>query len=459
MSDFDLDGDESWLLPHIILAAVIRFSLLFYGLLHDQVFNVKYTDVDYNVFTDGARFVTEGRSPFLRDGYRYTPFLAFAMTPNVWLTKVFGKLIFVLFDLMTGYLIYKILGRLPRLVPQNAAVSSSLLWFYNPLPLVVSTRGSSDSIQTFLVLLVFYFLSGKRNFLAGVIFGISIHVKMYPVIYVLGIYFLLRKHHDAQEGSQVNSLRERASSASSSLIVLNDKWSLWSPFSRERITFFLAMVMSFTLTTGLAYKWYGNRYLNEAWFYHFQRKDAQHNFSVYFYLYHLGLPVVVESFISSIAFIPQVIVILISVKKYLLSNTSNESSSTSSSSESLSVCLTEDEERTFAKFFFASFCQTFMFVHLNKVITSQYFLWYLCLFPLVFPFLQTIRGKQHLVILFYWLTGQGVWLLTAYLFEFQRITAVLPFVWISSVLFLGINIWIMYRYEVNFNIAVKHHEE
>jgi phosphatidylinositol glycan class M len=376
------------------------------------------------------------------------------------------------------------------MVSQNAAVSSTLLWLYNPLPLIVSSRGSSDSLETFLVLLVFYCLTKRSNFLAGVIFGIAVHVKMYPMIYAIGIFFLLRKHqHERQDlnllslgvqGSRVhiNSAPTADSTESAtcntSSLSKEDNWNTWNPLTRERISFFGAAALSFSLTTGLAYHWYGDNYLNEAWLYHFYRKDAQHNFSIYFYIYHLGLSPFVETLISRCAFIPQVLVILLVVKKYLLFNdkklevqlfSSDDSNSLSLEAPSeqsfLSDGLSQVEEELFAKFFFVSFCQTFMFVHLNKVITSQYFLWYLCLLPLIFPFLYRMRGKEHLKILFLWLTSQGIWLLMAYLFEYQRIQAALPFVWTASLLFLSVNLWIMKRYLSTFDATLirKDHQE
>lgn len=56
-------------------AWAIRLVLIVYGELQDRYMRVKYTDVDYDVYTDAARELAAGNSPFDRTTYRYTPVL------------------------------------------------------------------------------------------------------------------------------------------------------------------------------------------------------------------------------------------------------------------------------------------------------------------------------------------------------------------------------------------------
>jgi phosphatidylinositol glycan class M len=419
------------ILNHVIFAAVIRFLLLFYGVVHDKMFTLKYTDVDYIVFTDAARFVKQGRSPFLRDGYRYTPLIAFLLLPDVYIPFLcLGKMLFLMFDILTGCMIYRILKRLTTTVEPDVALICTLIWLYNPLPLVVSTRGSSDSIQTFLVLAVFYCLIKDRIAAAGLLFGLAVHIKIYPVIYIPVIYLLLAKELPT---GVLMSVR------------------LWNPFTWKRISFFASALIAFTSTTGFCWYLYGERYLNESWIYHFHRKDVQHNFSVYFYIYRL-VPDHYHQMVSSLAFLPQLFTIIIISVRYL-------------------TAFTASTEELFSRFLSASFHITFLFVSLNKVITSQYFLWYLCLLPFVLPHVpdvwtrdeseeqtglsfSTARSswfsRQFMFLTIQWLAGQAIWLLPAYLYEFKRWHKSLLFVWIASLAFLAINLRISLKLSPRF---------
>lgn len=67
----------------------------------------------------------------------------------------------------------------------------------------------------------------------------------------------------------------------------------------------------------------------------------------------------------------------------------------------------------------ALFFQTFVFVTLNKVITAQYFEWYMCLFPLILPYFHLSLGRW-IGIFALWSAAILHWLLPAYLLEFHQ---------------------------------------
>ena len=405
--DEDDDSLFPWksIVPHLAFGAFIRLALVFYGVFHDQLFRLKYTDVDYVVFTDGAKYLVEGRSPFLRDGYRYTPLLALMVAPNVILMKIFGKLLFIIFDLATGYLIYKILSNINTAqITETARVTAAAIWLYNPLPLIISTRGSSDSIMTALVLLVLFYLVKEKHLAAGLTFGFAIHFKLYPVIYIPAIYLYL--------SNQMNLPKSKITLA------------MVNPLNAKRLTFFTASLLAFTSATYLSYHLYGKKYLNEAWRYHLTRLDTQHNFSIYFYIFRncSGLTVALT---SKLALLLQALTMVYSCKFVIWP----------------SVVSYKTKESFYMGLVFSTFLSTYLFVSLNKVVTSQYFIWYFCLIPLIIPILsQQLSSKQLTSMLVVWLTAQGIWLFPAYLYEFMNLNTALLYVWLASVVFLIVNL-------------------
>ena len=169
-----------------VIAVVLRALFMIYGEWQDATMVVKYTDIDYEVFTDAARHVANGNSPYARATYRYTPLLAWILVPNVTLHKAFGKLFFVFCDIIAGYLIHLILKT--EGIVDSTAVKYSWLWFFNPMIITVSTRGNAESVLAVLVLSTIYFVLDKRFIVSAIMLAFSVHFKIYPIIYALPLY-------------------------------------------------------------------------------------------------------------------------------------------------------------------------------------------------------------------------------------------------------------------------------
>ena len=54
----------------LIFSLLLRLCLVVYGEVQDACSFIKYTDVDYLVFSDAARHVLAGDSPYMRLTYR-----------------------------------------------------------------------------------------------------------------------------------------------------------------------------------------------------------------------------------------------------------------------------------------------------------------------------------------------------------------------------------------------------
>lgn len=184
-------------------AILLRVVLLFYGLFQDNYSAFKYTDIDYFVFTDAARFVSQGRSPYVRDTYRYTPLLAWILLPTTWSRQWFssGKVLFAFADIVAGYLIVLILRSTYRMSSERALKFASI-WLLNPMVATISTRGSSEGLLGVLAAALLWAVTQKRIKLAGVILGLAVHFKIYPFIYASSIIWWLDEERLTDEAKK-----------------------------------------------------------------------------------------------------------------------------------------------------------------------------------------------------------------------------------------------------------------
>jgi phosphatidylinositol glycan class M len=172
-------------------AISLRITLFFYGLYQDAHSPLKYTDIDYYVFTDASRFVSLNRSPYDRETYRYTPLLAWLLVPTSWGSTwfSFGKILFAVGDVVAGWLIVLVLRG--QGMGGERALRFACIWLLNPMVAAISTRGSSEGLLGVMVVALLLAVLQRRIAWAGVLLGLGVHFKIYPFIYAPSIVWWL----------------------------------------------------------------------------------------------------------------------------------------------------------------------------------------------------------------------------------------------------------------------------
>ncbi|KAK5790797.1 hypothetical protein VI817_008084 [Penicillium citrinum] len=320
----------------LIGACLLRIGLLVYGGWQDANSAVKYTDIDYMVFTDASRYVSNGESPYSRDTYRYTPLLAWMLLPTAWqgsapwstIAFAFGKILFAFADVLAGWLVIQLLRRVYRMTTVKALKYVASVWLWNPMVANISTRGSSEGLLGVLVAALLWATLTKRPILAGSILGLAVHFKIYPFIYGASIIWWWDAQRDGAPASKPD-------------VDLFTRAMEFVTHSRVRLT--LSALGTFVVLNGIMYVQYGVPFLQHTFFHHLTRIDHRHNFSPYSTLLYLTSTGAAGYHFEALAFLPQLLLSVVA----------------------LPLALAKKNLGT------AMLAQTFAFVTFNKVCTSQ----------------------------------------------------------------------------------------
>lgn len=173
-------------------------------------------------------------------------------------------------------------------------------------------------------------------------------------------------------------------------------------------------VISFAACSRVCWSLYGAQFWHEAYLYHLSRTDHRHNFSIWWYALYLtyddpgfrrGLGL--AALVPSAAFL--------AVSALALG-------------QSLPLCMA---------------FQTIIFVHTNKVLTAQYFLWYMALLPIALPpefSTKQFRRYFSQLPLLAWIVALSTWLILAYYLEFKGYEVWTP-LWAASLGFQSAAVW------------------
>ena len=397
----------------------IRYLIIIITEYLYYTYGILYTDIDYHVFSDGAKHITKFESPYERETYRYTPLLAILMIPNVKIWYPIGKFLLSTIDVSVGYLIEKLLkiqskqsneektfGEVLKEERDEAFYCyASLFYLYNPLTIVICTRGSADCIITFLVLLSLIYLEKRKYYISAVIYGFSVHFKIYPIIYAPSIFlYLLYKEfvkNKAKELAPIPFCRRVFFK-----IISTIKMVLKNLFTKVALSYIIISSGVFFFLLGIFYKLIGYKFLYEYLLYHLVRKDHRHNYSIFYYIIYLTYDINFSKYLSLVTFLPQIILILL-VTIFLYKD--------------INLCL---------------IILTIIFVHFNKVITAQYFIWYLSLIPLIIHrnLLFSVKKCKGIAMFIVWIFFEMIWNTFSHFLEYNGENYFIS-MWIVNIIF------------------------
>ena len=413
------------------VSLIIRYLIIIITEYLYYNYGVLYTDIDYHVFSDGAKHVAKLESPYERETYRYTPLLAILMIPNVKIWYPIGKFVLSTIDVGVGYLIEKLLKKQQKQKDEsfNDIIKgendeafynyASLFYLYNPLTIVICTRGSADCIITFLVLLSLIYLEKRKYYLSAIIYGFAVHFKIYPIIYAPSIFlYLLYKEYVRNNKKELAPIPfcQRFCFKVISTIKMVFKYSL----TKVALSFVLISSSVFFVFLGVFYKIIGYKFLYEYLLYHLIRKDHRHNYSIFYYTIYLTYDNDFSKYLSLVTFLPQMILIL-TVTIFLYKD--------------INLCL---------------IILTMIFVHFNKVITAQYFIWYLSLIPLIVHrnLLFNVKKWKALIMFIIWMFFELIWNSYSHLLEYEGKNYFIT-MWIVNVFFFLISCIFVFQLIVN----------
>jgi len=391
---------NQFILFGLIPGFVARLGLIVYSVYHDSRSSLKYTDIDYQVFSDAAEAILTSASnkngtssswlgsPYDRATYRYTPLVALILTPNHLLHACWGKALFGLADLLIGVLLYRLP---PRPQSSSHAKLVTLVWLLNPFVMNISTRGSSESLLGLVVIGFLYSAQRASWDSAACLLGLAVHLKIYPFIYATAIW--ARLSHPTQG---------------------------WLSINRSQFRFGAISLTTFSLLNLLMYIIWGHEFIESSYLYHLSRQDHRHNFSPYFYPIYLSFTSTLKERSTLLALLQHPLVSFVPQM-------------------SLSLALGFYYGKQHLPF--ACFIQTYVFVVFNKVVTFQYFMWYLWFIPLLAKEIK-FTSLEWISVATIWVLTQAIWLSQAYKLEFLGEPRFRQ-VWMSSIGFMLGHGWII----------------